>query len=148
AEECRRLATELGERYWVAAADAVESIIAGMRGDKEGVDRATQAAERAVARTGSNITAAYAQVGRIQAALGAGRYSDAYAAAERLFDPASHAHHPVVACWIGDFAEAALHAGRNEDARKRVAEAEAAARNVRGTCVAVGLLHAQALLAE
>src|SRR5437667_12464294 len=35
AEECRRLATELGERQWVAAADSVDSIIAGTRGDEE-----------------------------------------------------------------------------------------------------------------
>lgn len=35
AEECRRLATELGEPQWVAAADTVDSIIAGTRGDED-----------------------------------------------------------------------------------------------------------------
>jgi DNA-binding CsgD family transcriptional regulator len=148
AEECRRLATELGERYWVAAADAVESIIAGMRGDEEGSERAAQVAERVVTRTGSNITAAYAQFGRVQAALGAGKYDDAYAAAEPFFDPASQSHHPVVACWIGDLAEAALRSGRVAEARTRLVEVEAAAGEVAGTCTALGLLHARALLAE
>ena len=50
-------------------------------------------------------TSTFAQFGRILAALGAGRHSDAYEAAERLLDPASPAHHPVIACWlIGDLA--------------------------------------------
>jgi ATP/maltotriose-dependent transcriptional regulator MalT len=149
AEECRRLASELGERYWVAAADAVESIIAGVRGDEEGAELAAQSAERVVARTGSNITAAFAQFGRIQAALGAGRHSDAYEAAERLFDPASQSHHPVVACWmIGDLAEAALHSDRVSEARTRVSQVAEVAGDVPGTCISLGLLHARALLAE
>jgi ATP/maltotriose-dependent transcriptional regulator MalT len=148
-EECRRLATELGERYWVAAADAVESIIAGTRGDEAAAERAATAAERSVMRTGSNLTAAYAQFGRIQAALGAGRYSDAYAAAERLLDPSSRTHHTVAACWlIGDLAEAAVHTGRLEEARARVRQVETASGDVSGTCIAVGLLHARALLAR
>ena len=50
AEECRRLASELGERYWVAAADAVESIIAGVRRDEDGAERAAKSAEQVVAR--------------------------------------------------------------------------------------------------
>jgi hypothetical protein len=56
---------------------------------------------------------AFAQVGRILAALGAGRHADAYELTQRLFDPASHTHHLVIACWlIGELAEAALHTGQ------------------------------------
>lgn len=99
--------------------------------------------------TGANITAAFAQFGRIFAALGTGRHSDAYEAAERLLDPASPAHHPIIACWlIGDLAEAALHAGRTSQARARVKQVEAASGHIPGTCIAVGLLHAHALLAQ
>ena len=47
---------------------------------------------------GANLTIAFAQFGRIFAALGAGRHSDAYQAAERLLDPASPAHPRIVAC--------------------------------------------------
>jgi ATP/maltotriose-dependent transcriptional regulator MalT len=149
AEECRRLAAELDEPQWVAAADTVDSIIAGTRGDEKAAERAAASAEQLAVRTGANITAAFAQFGRIQAALGAGRHNDAYAAAERLFDPASPAHHPVVASWlIGDLAEAAVRTGQVEEGRARVRQVEAAAGDVTGTCVAVGLLHARALLAE
>jgi hypothetical protein len=75
--------------------------------------------------------------------------ADAYQAAERLFDPASPAHHPVVACWlIGDLAEAALYTGRIDEARARVKQVEAASGDVPGTCIAIGLRHARALLAQ
>ncbi len=149
AEEARRLATELCEPQWVAAADTVDSIIAGIRGDQDAAERAAARAERIAVPTGANITVAFAQFGRILAALGAGRHSDAYEAAERLFDPASPAHHPIIACWlIGDLAEAALHTGRISEARARVKQVEAASGDISGTCIAVGLLHARALLAQ
>jgi hypothetical protein len=95
------------------------------------------------------MTLAFAQFGRIFAALGAGRYADAYEAAQRLFDPASQAHHPVVACWIiGDLAEAALRTDRVDEARARVKQVEAVSSDTPGTCIAVGLRHARALLAH
>jgi ATP/maltotriose-dependent transcriptional regulator MalT len=148
AEEARRLAAELREPHWVAAADAVQSVIAGMRGDEDAAERAAAQAESVALPAGANLTTAFAQFGRICAALGAGRHSDAYEAAERLFDPASPAHHPFVACWvIGDLAEAALHTGRTEEARARVKKVEAASGDLPGTCVAIGLIHARALLA-
>ncbi len=99
--------------------------------------------------TGANLTVALAQSGRVLAALGTGSHSEAYEAAERLFDPASQAHHPVIACWlIGDLAEAALHAGRISEARARVTQVEAVSGDIPGTCIAVGLRHARALLAQ
>jgi DNA-binding CsgD family transcriptional regulator len=149
AEEARRLATELGEPQWVTAADTVDSITAGIRGDPDAAERAAARAERIAVPTGANITVAFAQFGRILAALGAGRHSDAYDVAERLFDPASPAHHPIIACWlIGDLAEAGLHTGRINEARVRVRQVEAASGDISGTCIAVGLLHARALLAQ
>lgn len=149
AEEARRLSTELREPHWIAAADAVDSVIAGIRGDQDAAERAAARAERIAMPTGANLTTAFAQFGRIFAALGAGRHSDAYEATERLFDPASPAHHPIIACWlIGDLAEAALHIGRTSEARARVKQVEAASGDIPGTCIAVGLLQARALLAQ
>jgi DNA-binding CsgD family transcriptional regulator len=149
AAEARRLATELREPHWIAAADAVDSAIAGIRGDQDAAERAAAQAERTAVPAGSNLTIAFAQFGRIFAALGAGRHADAYDACERLLDPASPAHHPVIACWlIGDLAEAALHTGQVSEARARVKQVEAASGDSPGTCIAVGLLHARALLAQ
>jgi DNA-binding CsgD family transcriptional regulator len=149
AEEARRLATELREPQWVATADAVGSATAGIRGDQEAAERAAARAERIAVPTGANLTIAFAQFGRIFAALGAGRHSAAYEAAERLLDPASPAHHPIIACWlIGDLAEAALHTGRIDEARARVKQVETASGDIPGTCIAIGLRHARALLAQ
>ncbi|MDX6544846.1 MAG: hypothetical protein QOG02_620 [Gaiellales bacterium] len=149
AEECRRLASELAEPQWVAAAQTVDSIIAGTRGDERAAERASAEAERVAVPAGANITVAFAQTGRVLAALGAGRHADAYETAERLFDPVSPAYHPVISGWlIADLAEAAAHTGRTDDARRRVQQVEATFGGGSGTCVALGLLHARALLAE
>jgi ATP/maltotriose-dependent transcriptional regulator MalT len=92
---------------------------------------------------------AMAQFGRVSAALGASRHEDAYQAAERLFNPTDPAHHPAMASWIiGDLAEAALHAGRVDDARARVAHIEAATGDDPTVWIALGLRHARALLAD
>ena len=54
-----------------------------------------------------------------------------------------------MASWIiGDLAEAALHAGRVEEARARVAQVEAAAGDNPTVWIALGLRHARALLAD
>jgi DNA-binding CsgD family transcriptional regulator len=149
AEEARSLAIELGQPLWKAAADTIVSAIAGMRGDEDAAEQASAEAERIAAPVGANCIVAMAQFGRVSAALGASRHDEAYAAAERLFDPTDPAHHPAMAAWIiGDLAEAALHARRVKEARARVAQVEAAAGNNPTFWIALGLRHARALLAE
>jgi len=92
---------------------------------------------------------AFAQFGKVLAALATGRHGDAYASADRLFDPADSAYHPVISCWlIADLAEAARHVDRLEAARARVAQVEAGAGERPGTWVALGLRHARALVAD
>jgi DNA-binding CsgD family transcriptional regulator len=149
AAEARRLATELGEPQWEAGADTVLSLIAGMRGDEEEAERAAARAELIAEPAGANITVAFAQFGRVLAALGAGKHADAYVFAERLFNRGDSAHHPVIASWlIGDLAEAALHAERVEEARALVASIEAATGDSPASWIALGLRHAHALLAD
>jgi DNA-binding CsgD family transcriptional regulator len=148
AEEARRLATELGEPMWMAGAEAVASMIAGMRGEAETAERLSTHAEQIGLAARANVLIALAQFGRVLAALGEGRHADAYQSAERLFDPADPANHPVIACWlIGDLAEAALHTDRVQAARARVAQVEAAAGDRPAIWIELGLRHARALLA-
>jgi DNA-binding CsgD family transcriptional regulator len=98
---------------------------------------------------GANITIAFAQFGKVLAALGSGRHAYAYASAERLFDPADAAYHPVISSWlIADLADAARYIDRLDAARARVAQVEAIAGERPGTWVALVLRHARALLAE
>ena len=107
-------------------------------------------AERVAEPAGANITVAFAQFGKVLAALAGGRHADAYAYAERLFDPGDSAYHPVISSWlIADLAEAALHIDRaRRGARAGGAGRGASRASSPGTWIALGLRHARALLAE
>jgi hypothetical protein len=61
------------------------------------------------------------QLARGLAALGGGRYADAFADLLRMFEPADPAYHPAVRCFaVGDLAEAAVRCGaRRADANVR-----------------------------
>ncbi len=149
AEEATRLAEELAEPQWEAAADTVISLVAAMRGDEQKAERMAARAEAVAEPAGANITVAFAQFGKVLAALGSGRHSDAYAYAERLFDPADSAYHPVISSWlIADLVEAALHIDRLDAARTRVAQVEAIAGTQPGAWIALALRYARALVAE
>ena len=149
AEAAKRLAEELAQRRWQAAADTVSSLVAAMRGDEETAERLAADAELIGKPLGSNSTVALAQFGRALGALGSGRHAYAFAYANRLFDPADSAHHPVMASWlIADLADAARYIDRLDAARARVAELEATVGERPGTWIALGLQHARALLAD
>jgi DNA-binding CsgD family transcriptional regulator len=149
AEESSRLAEELAEPQWQAAADTVVSLVAAMRGDAQKAELMAAQAEMVAEPVGANITMAFAQFGKVLAALGAGRHSDAYAYAGRLFDPADSAYHPVISSWlIADLADAARHIDQLGAARARVAQVAASAGDRPGTWIELGLRHARALVAE
>src|SRR5215211_3264385 len=149
AEESRRLAEEFAEPQWVAAADTAISLVAAMRGDEEKAELMAAQAELVAEPVGANITMAFAQFGKVLAALASGRHADAYASADRLFDPADSAYHPVISSWlIADLADAALHIDELDAARARVAQVEATAGERPGTWIELGLRHARALIAE
>jgi hypothetical protein len=96
----------------------------------------------------SGLLAAAAALARERGFTVLGRNAGAWEASERLFEPASPAHHPVISCWlIGDLAEAALRTGRISEARAQVKQVEAASGDIAGTCIAVGLRHARAVFA-
>ncbi|MDX6585430.1 MAG: hypothetical protein QOI10_4614, partial [Solirubrobacterales bacterium] len=149
AEEASRLAEELAEPQWVAAANTAIALVAAMRGDDEKAERLAGQAEMAAESVGANITVAFAQFGKVLAALASGRHADAYAFAERVFDPADSAYHPVISSWlIADLAEAARNIDELEAARARVAQVEAMGGDQPGTWIALVLRHARALVAD
>jgi DNA-binding CsgD family transcriptional regulator len=149
AGEASRIAAELGEPQWRAAADTVVSLVAAMRGDHRKAELLAAQAESVAGSVGANITVAFAQSGKVLAALATGRHADAYRFADRLFDPADPAYHPVISSWsIADLAEAARNIERVDDARGRLAQVEADAGDRSGTWVDLGLGQARALLAD
>ena len=149
ADEARRLAEEFADPQAAAAADTATSLVAAMRGDEQTAELMAARAEMVAEPVGANITMAFAQFGKVLAALASGRYSDAYASAERLFDPADSAYHPVISSWlIADLAEAARHVDQLEAARARVSQVEASFAERPGTWIELGLRHARALVAD
>ena len=148
-DEAKRLAEEFAEPQWAAAADTAISIVAAMRGDEQRAELLAARAEAVAAPVGANITMAFAQFGRVLAALATGRHTEAYAYAERLFDPGDPAYHPVISSWlIADLAEAAVHVDGLDAARARVGQVEAMAGGEPGAWIALALGHARALVAE
>jgi DNA-binding CsgD family transcriptional regulator len=149
ADEARRLADEFGDPQAAAAADTASSLVAAMRGDEQTAELLAARAETVAEPVGANITMAFAQFGKVLAALASGRHADAYASANRVFDPADSAHHPVISSWlIADLADAARHIGEHTAARARVAQVETMAGERPGTWIALGLRHARALIAD
>src|SRR5205823_5775807 len=105
-------------------------------------------AELVAEPAGANITMAFAQFGKVLAALATSRHAEAYTYADRLFEPGDSAYHPVISSWmIADLAEAARHIDRVSAARSRVAQVEATAGG-RGAWTELVLRHARVLLAE
>jgi DNA-binding CsgD family transcriptional regulator len=120
-----------------------------MRGGEDKAERLAAQAEMVAEPAGANITMAFAQFGKVLAALGSGRHGDAYVYADRLFNPADSAYHPVISSWlIADLAEAARHIDRLHAARERVAQVAAMAGERPGTWIEMVLRHAQALVAD
>jgi DNA-binding CsgD family transcriptional regulator len=119
-----------------------------MRGDEQRAELLAARAEAVAEPAGANITMAFAQFGKVLAALATGRHTDAYEYADRLFDPGDSAYHPVISSWlIADLAQAAVHIDRLDAARERVAQVEQIAGGRPGAWIALALGHARALVA-
>jgi DNA-binding CsgD family transcriptional regulator len=149
AEEARRLATELGQPIWLATAETARAMIASLRGDPPGTERATARAEELALPLGATHIVALAQSGPTLSALARGRYAEAFRLAERLFDPRDPAYHLHFACMgIGDLAEAAAHSGNLQAARERLADVEAMVGGEPAEWIATNLRYARAVLAD
>jgi DNA-binding CsgD family transcriptional regulator len=148
AEEARRLAAELGEPQWSGGGDAVDSLIAGIRGHADEAERAAVRAEQIGVEAQANVVLALALPGRVLGLLGASRHREAFEIAERLFDPGDLAFHPSMRCWlIGDLAEAAVNSDQGDHGLARLAEVEQAVGESPETWIALELRYARAVLA-
>ena len=147
-EEARRLAGELGVGQWHAGAEAVDCVIAGMRGDEAAAEAAFARAEQVGIKAQANVAPALALPGRVLAELGASHHARAFEIAERIFDPGDPAHHPVHKCWvIGDLAEAAVGIDRRDAGLERLREVELVAGEHPETWVGLEIRYARAILA-
>jgi DNA-binding CsgD family transcriptional regulator len=117
-DEAVRMAAETGEGVWGAGAEAMEAIMAAIRGDPDAAAALALQAETAVISTGATHMLAYIQAARGLAAMAGGRSAAAYQELRRIYEPSDPAHHRVPSCWyIGELAEAGIQSGHAEEVR-------------------------------
>ncbi len=149
AEEARQLAQETNQPLVMATAQAVQALLAALRGDQEAAGALAGEAERVSVPIGASAVLAAVQLARGLAALGGGRPADALGHLRRIHDPADPAYHVAVRCFtVGDLAEAARRSGDPESIRVFVDEMETAALQTPSPALHAGLRYARALLAK
>ena len=147
AEEAGRLTRETTQPVVHATARVTQAMIAALRGEGGRAEALAAEAERAALPVAASPVLATVQHTRGLAALGSGRYAEAYEHLRRLFDSADPAYHLMLRCYaVGDLVEASVHSGQSVDGVVR--EMETLALTSRSPVLHVGLRYARALLAS
>lgn len=145
AREAARLAEETQQPYMRGLATAVLAEIAALRGDHENAAVLAAEAERIGLAAGARPVLATVQLARSLAAIGEGRYADAFAAVRRVHDPADPAYQLALRRYVlPELVEAAVRSGNADEAAKLVDGLEGATSS---PALASGLRYARALLA-
>ncbi|MEV4515475.1 AAA family ATPase [Dactylosporangium sp. NPDC049525] len=148
AEECTRLARETSQPLFVGIGQATTAVLAALRGDEDAARSHAAAAEQIAMSGMVRPVLATAQLARGLAALGAGRYADAYEHLRRMHDPADPSFHPALRCFaLSELADAAIHSGQHAAVAGIVAQMEVFARQTPSPALHGGLRHARAVLA-
>ncbi|MEU0558043.1 AAA family ATPase [Dactylosporangium sp. NPDC006015] len=148
AEECTRLARETSQPLFVGIGQATGAVLAALRGDEPGVQALAGAAEQGAMSGRVRPVLATARLARGLAALGAGRYADAFEQFRRMHDPVDPSFHPALRCFaLAELADAAVHSGQAGAVAGIVAELETFALQTPSPALHGGLRHARAVLA-
>ncbi|MFC6023458.1 AAA family ATPase [Plantactinospora solaniradicis] len=148
-EEASRLARETTQPFLHAMVLASEAEIAALRGDYDRADVLASQAEQVSLPAGARPVLATVQVARGLAALGDGRYGDAYAHLRRMHDPADPAYQVALRCYaVAELAEAAVRSGRTEAIWDVMEGLEAVAATTKSPALHAGLRYARAVLAD
>jgi DNA-binding CsgD family transcriptional regulator len=150
AEEAVLAAKDFRQPIWEAMGTNVLAIVNAIRGNTRVAETLLAEAESIAVPIGASAVLADAQLTRAIIAFSTGSYEEAFEHLERTFDPHDPVHHYQRSAWrIGDLAEAAVHAGRVEEARRHLLSIQTG-----GPCqsapnrLEVGVLYARALLAN
>ena len=149
AQEAFRLADETDQPMWRLGARIGIGVVAGVRGDRTFAMATFRDAESILVTLGVDDLLAVVQLGRGLAALTAGRPNEAYAALDRVFDPADSAWHELESyAAVGIWADAAIQTGQREAALATLQRIEAIGRRTGAPILHVGLRHARAVFAD
>lgn len=148
-EEGRRLARETGQPTWDAGVLSSHSVALALRGHTgEALEQAAVAEREARGRRLGDFLACV-QLARGFALINQGEYAQAYDELRQLFDPGDPSFHPMERFHgVMYLAEAAVHAGRVDDARAVVAALGADAKTTPSPTLHLHLSYARAVLAD
>ncbi len=148
-EEGQRVAHQTGQPIWDTGTLVLGAITVALRGDNEKAQSIAAEAEQAAGGRGLNDLLACVQLARGFGWVTSGHYAEAYHALRRLFDPDDICHHATERFHgIAFLAEAAIHAGRVDDARRVLRALERDARTTPAATLHVHLAYARAVLAD
>ena len=148
-EESRRLARETGQTMMYALMTATAAKLAALRGEAAEALRLAEEAEGIGLPVGARPVLATAMMARGLAALGAGRFEEAFGHLRRLHDPADPSFQTALRLTtLGDLVDAATHCGRATAAAPIVAELEDLAALTPAPVLHADLRLARALLAD
>jgi ATP/maltotriose-dependent transcriptional regulator MalT len=149
AEEGQRLAHDTGQPIWDTGSAVVASSLYGLRGDNERAQSLAAEAEQSAQGRRLNNLLACVQLARGYGWIGSGHYSEAYEALRPLFDaqaPCFHLTERFHGLML--LAEAALHTGQIDDARRVVQDMEQQATVTPSTTLKLHLHYSRAVLAD
>jgi tetratricopeptide (TPR) repeat protein len=149
AEEVTRVSVETGQSLFAFNNVLEESRAMALRGDWQAALDLIGPTEADAARSHLNDALCLASQTRGMALLSAGRPNEAFEALRRAFDRADDAYHLRESFGgIALLTEAAVDAGRTDEARAIVVELENVARSTSAPVLHKNLLYARALLAD
>ncbi len=147
-DESLRLGRDLFQPLWQATALLARGAARALSGEVDVARADSDRAEQLIVEVGANPVLAQVRAVRGLAALGEGRYGDAYAQLRGVFDPRDVAHQENFRTFlVAELAEAAHGCGQQEEARDLLADVEAAWAGVPSPILRAGLLVARPLLA-
>ncbi|WP_435592612.1 AAA family ATPase [Nocardia sp. bgisy118] len=148
AAEAADFARETGQPFMHGLATAVQAEIAALRGDYPQAATLASDAERIGLAAGARPVLATVQLARGLAALGEGRYDDAFADLRRTHDPGDPSHSPALrAYFLAELTDAAIRAGQVDALRELLRGVEPAVASTPSPALHIGWRYAHALLA-
>ncbi|MFC1405625.1 MULTISPECIES: AAA family ATPase [Streptacidiphilus] len=148
-EESRRLARETSQTMMYALMTATAAELAALRGEEDDVRALAEAAEEIGLPVGARPVLATAAMARGLAALGQGRFDEAYGHFRRLHDPADPAFQVALRLTaLGYLVDAATHCGRREAVIPVIAELEEVAQRTPAPVLHADLRLARAMVAQ
>lgn len=148
AEEAGRLAQETDQPFVYALVLAIEAEIAALQGHYDRCESLAAEAERRSLTVGARPVLATVQLARGLAAMGHGRYADAYDHFRRMHDPLDPCHQVALRCYaVSELVESAVRSSETDDCHALIDGLEEIARTTSSPALHTGLRLARALVA-